>query len=205
MCTGFHVQHTFLHKNSMFGACLCSHSPPTPTRAPPNPTPDLVTQSSSSSCTCFRLHNIDLLNTLVPAPSLSLNVIKFWSKSAWQLPSLSSESKNSSHWIRARVCCPVYPPSKSSRHWIRFQVCSPTGSPPASLWWCSVIHQNPVLSNLGTSQLPSLSSIRVGKSLNSGLSQWPRAPAYFPSKSSRPWILFACSLESMIHWNPIVI
>ena len=65
VCTGFHVRRTFLHKNSIFGARLCAHSPPTPTRGPTPPNrrlsdPELLQQRLLSSS----LH----LQHLLPSP-----------------------------------------------------------------------------------------------------------------------------------------
>ena len=45
VCTGFHVRRMFLHKNSMYAARLCAHSPPTTTRAPPHPIPPPLSSS----------------------------------------------------------------------------------------------------------------------------------------------------------------
>ena len=152
-----HVFHKKQHARRMFVRKITTHPNPGPT--PPHsrlgdPDSELLQQRLYLHCTsstCFRLHTIELLNTSVRRPSLSLLamihpnsvVIEFgsesaWqrtsgSESAWQRTSLSSESKNSSHRIRVRVGGPAYPPSKSSRHGIQF-VWQPAGE--------SVIHRN---------------------------------------------------------------
>ena len=122
----------------MFGARFCTKTACTahvcahiqhPPQPGPHPTPfHLHFHLHCASSNCFRLHTIDLLNTPVCRPSLSLPatihpnpvVIEFGSESIWQWPSLSSESKNSSHRIRVRVGGSVYFLSKFSRHQIRF-------------------------------------------------------------------------------------
>ena len=155
----------------MFGARFCTktacsahvcahiHHPPQP-GAPPHPTADLVTLSSSSSgcfhlhctsSTCFRLHTIEN-----PAGSPA------------QPESTSYDpSESSRHRIRVRVSGPVYhpsrktvaiefdrvggpvyPPSKSSRHRIRIAgslaAAAARPAPPASLF-----HRNPVVVEFG--------------------------------------------------------
>ena len=104
-----------------------------------------------TSSTCFRLHTIDLLNTPVRRPSLSLLamihpkpvVIEFGSKSAWQWPSLHPSRKT----VVIEFVSESAVQSILHRNPVDIEFGSPAHWQPAGE---SMIHRNPVLVEFGS-------------------------------------------------------
>ena len=139
----------------MFGTRFCTK---TACSAHVGPTPDLVTSSSSSYCTCVRLHTIDLLNTPVRRPSLSLldpskssrrRILVRVSGSLYH----PSENLNSSLRIRVRVDAILHP----TRNPVVMEFGLPA-QPESMIHW----HPNPVVNEFGSESAAQSESHLLG-------------------------------------------
>ena len=129
---GYLFRRTFFHKNSMFGARLCALSPPTPTRALPNPTQDLTLSSSSSGCFHLPSHCTSSICSRLPSPPY--RPLEYPGLPAQPESTSYDPSESSRHPIRVRVSGPVYHPSQNT-------VVIEFGSESAAQ---SILHRNPV-------------------------------------------------------------
>ena len=155
VCTWFHVRHTFLHKNSMFGSrgphtrlsdlqqLILLHLRPSPHYRPleyagspaqPESTRSIQIQSSSNSGPSQRL-TLSSIGKLEKQPSNSGPSRRY----------PASDSKSSRHGIRfagpARVHDPLASESSRQRIWVR--VSGPVGK--SSIWVrVGGLHRNPV-------------------------------------------------------------